>query len=93
MDAASNQFDVIIAGAGPVGLTLAIDLGRRGVKTPIMERNPTTGPWPKMDRTEPQVRGVFDRSVLLLRPDLHIAWSGHAPIPAPAALAGRVTGH
>jgi len=47
----ANDYDVIIAGAGPVGLTLAIDLGRRGVKCLIIERNQTTAPWPKMDRS------------------------------------------
>ncbi|MGE0829381.1 MAG: FAD-dependent monooxygenase [Hyphomonadaceae bacterium] len=61
MPNAENQYDVIIAGAGPVGLTLAIDLGRRGVKTLIMERNPTTGPWPKMDRTNARSMEMFRR--------------------------------
>lgn len=42
---------------------------------------------------EPHVRDTYGRSVLLLRPDLHIAWSGHAPLPEPAALARRVTGY
>ncbi|MGE3143387.1 MAG: FAD-dependent monooxygenase, partial [Hyphomonadaceae bacterium] len=42
---------------------------------------------------EPHVREVFGRSVLLLRPDLHIAWSGHAPIPNAAALARQATGY
>jgi NADPH-dependent glutamate synthase beta subunit-like oxidoreductase len=34
MDIETTSFDVIVAGAGPVGLTLAIDLGRRGVRVP-----------------------------------------------------------
>ena len=38
----TGAYDVIVAGAGPVGLTLAIDLGRRGVRCLIVERNPTT---------------------------------------------------
>ena len=46
-----ETFDVIVVGAGPVGLTLAIDLGRRGVRTLLVERDPTTKPWPKMDRS------------------------------------------
>ncbi|MFZ1210010.1 MAG: FAD-dependent oxidoreductase, partial [Pseudolabrys sp.] len=29
---------VIIVGAGPVGLTLAIDLGRRGVRCVLLEQ-------------------------------------------------------
>ncbi len=56
-----EHYDVIIAGAGPVGLTLAIDLGRRGVKTLICEINPTTGPWPKMDRTNARSMEFFRR--------------------------------
>jgi 2-polyprenyl-6-methoxyphenol hydroxylase-like FAD-dependent oxidoreductase len=33
--------DVLIVGAGPVGLTLAIDLARRGVTCRILEQSPT----------------------------------------------------
>ena len=44
-------------------------------------------------RDEPQVRQVFGRSVLLLRPDLHVAWSGDAPLPNSRALATLTTGH
>ena len=32
------QKDVMIVGAGPVGLTLAIDLGKRGVKCVLVEQ-------------------------------------------------------
>ena len=46
-----EAYDVIVVGAGPVGLTLAIDLGRRCVRCLLIERNPTTAPWPKMDRS------------------------------------------
>lgn len=56
-----DRFDLIIAGAGPVGLTLAIDLGRRGVKCLILERNPTPGQWPKMDRTNARSMEFFRR--------------------------------
>lgn len=61
MSQAEPQFDVVIAGAGPVGLTLAIDLGRRGVKTLIVERDPTTGPWPKMDRSNSRTMEFYRR--------------------------------
>ncbi|KCZ86135.1 hypothetical protein HAD_10630 [Hyphomonas adhaerens MHS-3] len=57
----SPQFDVVVAGAGPVGLTMAIDLGRRGVKTLLIERNPTTGPWPKMDRSNSRTMEFYRR--------------------------------
>ena len=61
MNQVEPQFDVVIAGAGPVGLTLAIDLGRRGVKTLIVERDPTTGPWPKMDRSNSRTMEFYRR--------------------------------
>lgn len=31
--------DILIVGAGPVGLTLALDLGRRGIRSTIVERD------------------------------------------------------
>ena len=55
------DFDVIVAGAGPVGLTMIIDLGRRGISTMIMERDPTTAPWPKMDRSNARTMEIFRR--------------------------------
>ncbi|MGH6641946.1 MAG: FAD-dependent monooxygenase [Bradyrhizobium sp.] len=57
----ASDFDVIVAGAGPVGLTLAIDLGRRGVRCLIVERNPTTAPWPKMDRSNARTMECYRR--------------------------------
>src|SRR5271165_1414253 len=61
MDAGTTDYDVIVAGAGPVGLTLAIDLGRRGVRCLIMERHPTTLPWPKMDRSNARTMEFYRR--------------------------------
>lgn len=56
-----KDFDVVIAGAGPVGLTLAIDLGQRGVRTLVLERETTTGPWPKMDRSNARTMELYRR--------------------------------
>jgi 2-polyprenyl-6-methoxyphenol hydroxylase-like FAD-dependent oxidoreductase len=53
--------EVLIAGAGPVGLTLAIDLGRRGVRCTLIERNPTTAPYPKMDRSNARTMELYRR--------------------------------
>ena len=57
----AEGYDVIVAGAGPVGLTLAIDLGRRGVRCLLMERNATTAPWPKMDRSNARTMEFYRR--------------------------------
>ena len=58
---AAARYDVIVAGAGPVGLTLAIDLGRRGVRCLLLERHPTTLPWPKMDRSNARTMEFYRR--------------------------------
>lgn len=61
LDRNNDKFDVMIVGAGPVGLTMAIDLGQRGVKTLLVERNPDTGPWPKMDRSNARTMEIYRR--------------------------------
>ena len=57
----SNEVDVLVAGAGPVGLMLAIDLGRRGIRTLLIEKDPTTKAWPKMDRSNARTMEFFRR--------------------------------
>src|SRR5262249_45937741 len=52
---------VIIAGGGPVGMTLARDLARRGIQTLLVERNPTTTHHPKMDITNARTMELFRR--------------------------------
>jgi 2-polyprenyl-6-methoxyphenol hydroxylase-like FAD-dependent oxidoreductase len=61
MDIETSSFDVIVAGAGPVGLTLTIDLGRRGIRCLIIERHPSTLPWPKMDRSNARTMEFYRR--------------------------------
>ena len=61
MDTEAPDYDVIVAGAGPVGLTLTIDLGRRGVRCLLMERSPTTLPYPKMDRSNARTMEFYRR--------------------------------
>jgi 2-polyprenyl-6-methoxyphenol hydroxylase-like FAD-dependent oxidoreductase len=52
---------VVVVGAGPVGLTLAIDLGRRGVRCTLIERNDAPLGYPKMERCNPRTMEIFRR--------------------------------
>jgi 2-polyprenyl-6-methoxyphenol hydroxylase-like FAD-dependent oxidoreductase len=56
-----SDFDVVVVGAGPVGLTLAIDLGRRGARTLLIEKDPTTKQYPKMDRSNARTMEFYRR--------------------------------
>lgn len=53
--------DVIIAGGGPVGMTLALELAHHGVRSVVLERNPTTTRHPKMDLTNGRSMELFRR--------------------------------
>jgi 2-polyprenyl-6-methoxyphenol hydroxylase-like FAD-dependent oxidoreductase len=53
--------DVLIVGAGPVGLTLAIDLGRRGVRCALIEKKPAPEFLPKMERCNARTMEIFRR--------------------------------
>lgn len=61
MSAAKNNGDVIIVGAGPVGLTLAIDLGKRGIRVDLVERNEKPLYRPKMERSNARSMEIFRR--------------------------------
>ena len=52
---------VLIVGAGPVGLTLALDLGRRGVRCTLIERNISTVQLPKMERCNARTMEIYRR--------------------------------
>jgi 2-polyprenyl-6-methoxyphenol hydroxylase-like FAD-dependent oxidoreductase len=52
---------VLIVGAGPVGLTLAIDLGKRGVRCTLIEKNDAPLGYPKMERCNPRTMEIFRR--------------------------------
>src|SRR4051812_6223469 len=53
--------DVLVVGAGPVGLTLAADLGRRGVRCTLIEQKPAPEFLPKMERCNARTMEIFRR--------------------------------
>jgi putative polyketide hydroxylase len=55
------EFPVLIVGAGPVGLSAAIQLARLGIRSLLVERHPSTTDHPK-------ARGFFTRTMEILRP-------------------------
>jgi len=53
--------DVLIAGGGPVGLTLAIELGQLGVSCELVDKRPQPGRLPKMERCNARTMEHFRR--------------------------------
>src|SRR5919197_2525588 len=52
---------VLIVGAGPTGLTLAIDLGLRGVRTIVIEQKEAPQFLPKMERCNARSMEIYRR--------------------------------
>ena len=52
---------VLIVGAGPVGLTLAVDLGLRGVRCTLVEQKEAPQFLPKMERCNARTMEIFRR--------------------------------
>ena len=52
---------VLIVGAGPIGLTLAIDLGRRGVPCTLIEQKEAPQFLPKMERCNARTMEIYRR--------------------------------
>jgi hypothetical protein len=53
--------EVLIVGAGAVGLTLAVSLGQRGIRCQLAERMPEQGILPRMDLTNARSMEIFGR--------------------------------
>jgi 2-polyprenyl-6-methoxyphenol hydroxylase-like FAD-dependent oxidoreductase len=53
--------DVLIIGAGPTGLTLAADLGRRGVRCTLVEQKERPAFLPKMERINARTMEIYRR--------------------------------
>lgn len=81
---------ILIAGGGPVGMTLALTLSRYGVRAILVERNPTTTRSPKMDITNGRSMELFRRLGIADR----LRQVGVSPDePLDVVWATRLTGH
>ena len=58
----SSRPEVLIVGAGPSGLALAIELGHRGVPCLLVERNPRVGYAPRAKTTNVRTREQIGRA-------------------------------
>jgi 2-polyprenyl-6-methoxyphenol hydroxylase-like FAD-dependent oxidoreductase len=56
-----HESGVIIVGAGPVGLTLTIDLGLRGIRCTLIERKHAPAFLPKMERCNARTMEMYRR--------------------------------
>ncbi|MEO5736865.1 MAG: FAD-dependent monooxygenase, partial [Variovorax sp.] len=61
MDAPPHETPVLIVGAGPVGLTLALDLARRNVPCLLVDQSEGPRFLPKMERCNARSMEIFRR--------------------------------
>jgi glycine/D-amino acid oxidase-like deaminating enzyme len=88
-DTGAGNREVIVIGAGPIGLTTALTLGQRGIRTLLIERPATAGILPKMDlgrRRLAAAQSCLTSGRPLVRSDLHVAWRGDDAADATSTL-------
>ena len=56
-----HDTQVLIVGAGPVGLSLALDLGQRGIRTTLVEKKSAPAFLPKMERVNARTMEMYRR--------------------------------
>ncbi|MFH8347986.1 FAD-dependent monooxygenase [Streptomyces sp. NPDC018045] len=59
-DALPEHVDVLIAGAGPTGLALALDLTRRGVRALVLEQQDRLSPGTRGSGIQPRTQEVYE---------------------------------
>ncbi|MGX4709227.1 FAD-dependent monooxygenase [Rhodococcus ruber] len=57
----SSRRPVVISGAGPVGMILALELSLHGIRSTLVEQAPQTTRFPKMDLTNARSMELLDR--------------------------------
>ena len=80
------EAEVLVVGAGPVGLILTIALGQRGVRTILVERKPAPEFLPKMERCNARTLEIFRRMGLAEKVRA-AGLPGHVPMDVYVALA------
>jgi len=61
---------VLVVGAGPVGLTVAVELWRRGVQCRVVDRLPQAAPYAKAVGIQPRTLEMWERQGLGLLRDV-----------------------
>jgi 2-polyprenyl-6-methoxyphenol hydroxylase-like FAD-dependent oxidoreductase len=60
-DPSASNPQVLVVGGGPVGLTLAIDLGKRGIRAMLIEQKDAPAFLPKMERCNARTMEIYRR--------------------------------
>src|SRR3954453_20082154 len=75
----SMDTQVLVVGAGPVGLTVAIALGQRGIRCTLIERKEAPQFLPKMERCNARTMEIY-RRMGLAEKIRHVGLPAHCPM-------------